>query len=503
MSATPRLVGILEGRLVGLVLLTLLLGLLTAWRTFGGGAAEGAPQDRPPNIVFIMADDLGYQHLGAYGQTQIRTPNIDQLAAEGLRFTQVYAGSAVCAPSRSVLMTGLHMGHTPVRGNSGGIPLRDEDVTVGEVLQDAGYTTGVFGKWGLGEIGTSGVPTNQGFDDFAGFLHQIHAHFYYPEYLWKNEKKWPLPGNDVGGRPAGHPEGRSFSGDAEGQRSQYAPDEVLEHALNFVRANQDRPFFLYLSSIIPHVEVAAPEEDVAAYRGQFEEAYCSDPRAGYAGTTEPRATYAAMISHLDRNVGQILALLEALGLEENTIVFFTSDNGAQNDYCTSSEYFNASGPLRGHKTTMYEGGLRVPMIVRWPEKIAAGAVSDQPWYFADVMPTLADLAGAAPPENIDGLSVAPTLLGQGEQPQHDYLYWELQRGGHLMQAVRMGDWKGVRNSREEPVELYHLGRDVGEAEDVAALHPDVVAEIERYLREGRTEPRPQVEPVRVEGRLYR
>ncbi len=449
--------------------------------------------DRPPNIVFIMADDLGYGHLGSYGQERIETPNLDRLAREGIRFTQVYAGAPVCAPSRSVLLTGLHGGRTPVRGNSGGIPLRSADVTLGEVLQPAGYATGVFGKWGLGEYGTAGMPTRQGFDEFAGYLHQIHAHFYYPAYLWKNETRWPLPGNEGGGRrPA----------DAGGERTQYAPDEILEHALNFVRANQDRPFFAYIPTVIPHVEVTAPAEDIARYADRWEEDACADPRPGYAHSSRPKATYAAMITHMDANVGRILDLLEELALVENTLVLFTSDNGAQHGYCTEAEFFDANGPLRGYKGSMYEGGLRVPTIARWPGVIEPGSVSDEVWYFADVMPTLADVAGTRAPAGLDGISVVPALRG-GELRRDDPLYWELGSESSLAQAVRLGRWKGVRTSPGQRIELYDLEADAAEEHDVSVEHPELVDRVERCFEDCRLPPRPQVEPVKVRGRAYR
>lgn len=476
--------------------------------------AVGVPalgQERPPNIVLIMADDLGYGHLGSYGQTKIETPNLDRMAAEGIRFTQAYAGSTVCAPSRSVLMSGLHAGHAPVRGNWGGMPLREADVTLAEVLRGAGYTTGMYGKWGLGEYGTTGVPNRQGFDDFAGFLHQIHAHFYYPEYLWKNDTRWPLPGNDVGGRIVGEAGGRTHAGDADGRRTQYAPDELLEHALHFVRANRDRPFFLYLPTIIPHVEVIAPPASVEPYLGRFEEEPCSDPRAGYAGTDHPKATYAAMITHLDRNVGRILDLLDELGLDDNTLVVFTSDNGAQSGYCANPEFFEATGSLRGYKRDLYEGGLRVPLVARWPGRIAPGQVSDHLTYFPDFMPTFAELAGAPVPPWTDGLSLVPTLLGETSsrtQAEHAYLYWEFAPRGEvdgpdLMQAVRVGDWKAVRARVDAPVELYHLTDDVGETTDLAARHPDRAARMAALMTTARTPARPHLEPIRVQGRSFR
>jgi len=458
----------------------------------------GAAAQRKPNIVFIMADDLGLRHLGCYGGTKIRTPNIDRLAAEGIRFTETYAGCTVCAPSRSTLMTGKHNGHAPVRGNSGGISLRDEDVTLAEVLKEAGYATGGFGKWGLGEIGTAGVPFKQGFDEFVGYYHQIHAHFYYPEYLWKNDIKWPLPGNQAGGR---------LPGDAHGMRNQYAPDEILDHALHFIRANADRPFFCYVPTVIPHVELAVPLESAKEYEGAFgEEEPFYDRRPGYQGSETPMATYAAMITHMDRNVGKVLDLLKELNLEEDTIVFFTSDNGAQGSYGRGTrrffEEFDPMNPYRSTKGSMYEGGLRVPMIARWPGRIQAGAVDDRTaWYFPDVMPTLAELAGGSAPDDIDGISMAPALLGR-KQTAHEYLYWEIDSYRGLRQALRMGNWKAVRETGGGKVELFDLDTDPGEKNDLAVSKPAVMKKIERILDTCRTEPMPQVEPKRVQGRNY-
>ncbi len=468
------------------------------------GAAGKTGGKRQPNIVFIMADDLGLRHLGCYGGKKIDTPNIDRLAAEGMRFTETYAGCTVCGPSRSVLMTGLHNGHAPVRGNSGGIPLRDEDVTVAEVLKAAGYATGGFGKWGQGEVGTSGVPEKQGFDTFAGYYHQIHAHFYYPEYLWKNSLKWPLTGNEAGGR---------YPGDGRGQRNQYAPDELLKLAKNFIRANADRPFFCYLPTIIPHVELAVPDQElVEKYRARFgaEEPFY-DPRPGYMGSPWPMATYAAMIEHMDNNVGQVMALLAELDLDENTIVIFTSDNGAQGSYGHSKsrffESFEPMKPYRGSKGSMYEGGIRVPMIARWPGKIAAGAVNDSlAWYFADILPTFAELAGAKPPAGLDGMSVVPALIGEKaaghKQKQHDFLYWEMPSQKGLRQALRMGEWKVVRETGGSALELYNLSADPGENKDVAAANPGIMKKVEKILATCRVEARPQVEPVAVQGRRY-
>jgi arylsulfatase A len=468
------------------------------------GAACAEPGDqRPPNIVFIMADDLGYAHLGCCGQTKIKTPNLDRMAAEGMRFTQVYAGCCVCAPCRSVLMTGLHMGHTPVRGNSGGIPMRDADVTVAEVLNKAGYATGGFGKWGLGDAGTEGVAHRQGFDEFFGYYDQVHAHSYYPPYLWHNDREYPLPGNS----------GRESDGLTGERRGQYSNDEIMEKAQAFIRRHKDRPFFCYVPSTIPHTELLVPDDSMREYAGRWPEPnpYVTDQKH-YSDQLQPRAAFAAMVSRLDREVGRILELLEELGLDENTVVFFTSDNGAQGSGGPDPEFFQAGGPLRDYKGSLFEGGLRVPMIVRWPGRIRAGVVSDHAWYFADVMPTLAELAGVRPPEGIDGISVVPTLLGKPGQKEHDYLYWEISgfdgktgliRPASLRQAVRMGDWKGVRNRPGTPLELYDLASDVSETTDVAKGHPEVVAKIGAIMAAAHTDPPPQREPPGRDGWAFR
>jgi arylsulfatase A-like enzyme len=338
--------------------------------------ALAVAQQRPPNIVLIMADDLGYGHVGCYGQQKIRTPNIDGLAAAGMKFTQFYAGANVCAPSRSVLMTGLHTGHTAVRNNGLNRFLYDEDVTVAEVLKKAGYATGGFGKWGLGRPDTPGVAVRQGFDTWCGQYSQTHAHFYYPYFVMEDLKKLPLPEN----------EGK--------KRGRYAQDVIHEHALNFIEANKDRPFFAYLPYIMPHVELIAPPEARKEYEGQFPKLSRPDPRKGYLGSDDALAEFAGMVTYLDKLVGEVLAKLEQLGLEENTIVLFTSDNGPQPGAWTDIfvEYFDGNGPFRGAKTNFYEGGIREPFIVRWPGKIKPGSTSDYVGYFADLMPTLAELA---------------------------------------------------------------------------------------------------------------
>jgi len=442
-------------------------------------AAEPDASSRPgqkPNIIFIMADDLGYAHLGCYGQEKIRTPELDVFAAEGMRFTQCYAGAPVCAPSRSVLMTGLHCGHTSVRGNSGGIPLLADDVTVAEVLGSAGYRTGIFGKWGLGRSGSAGVPNEQGFDRFFGYLHQVHCHFYYPYYLIDDREKFLLSEN-YGGR-----------------RRQYTHDVIVERALEFVRESKDRPFFLYVPFTIPHTELLVPEDSLREYRGKFPEPtpwVC--PRRHYADQPTPRAAFAAMVTRMDRDVGRILTLIEELGLDSKTIVFFTSDNGGQDGGGADLAFFDGNRPLRGSKGQVYEGGIRVPMVVRWPGHVARGTANDHVWAFCDVLPTLAELGGARTPSGLDGVSAAPTLLGPEvaarPQPEHRFLYWEQPRGRGLAQGVRMGDWKAVRLKADGPLELYNLMEDIGETTNVAAAHPAIVAEIEEYLKDARVAPR--------------
>jgi len=466
-------------------ILTLLIVALCAWR---GRQCEATEQ---PNIIFIMADDLGYGHLGCYGQQHIRTPHVDRLAQEGLRFTDVYAGCAVCAPCRSVLMTGKHMGHTSIRANSGGVPLLPEDVTVGEVLKAVGYAAGCFGKWGSGDALTEGAAVNQGFDEFFGYYHQIHAHFYYPEYLWHNDRKVPLPGN------------------ADGARGQYTHDEILTRGLDFIRAHRDEPFLCYMPFTIPHLELLVPEDSMRPYVGKFpEEPY--GKRAGhYAYQPTPFAAYAGMISRLDDGVGQVMSLLKELGLDDNTIVFFTSDNGTQGSMGPIVEYFDGNGPFRDVKGSMYEGGIRVPMVVRWPGHVEPGTVSHFPWYFADVLPTFAELAGAGEhvPADIDGISVVPTLIGEAAaghaQAERDYLYWELGAGRAMAQAARRGNWKAVRTAADQPIEIYDLDRDLGETTDLAAARPEIAAQMAEILKSAHTPMRPQGEPEMPAGQKYR
>jgi arylsulfatase A-like enzyme len=455
-----------QALLAGVVLPIVLLAVL-------GTTVTAAP--RKPNIVFILADDLGYGELGCYGQKKIRTPHLDRLAAEGMRFTQCYAGSNVCAPSRSTLMTGLHTGHTPIRANGGGLSLAATDVTLPKVLQQAGYATGGFGKWGLGgenSVAQPGHPNRQGFDEFFGYLHQVHAHFYYPYFLWHNETKFFLPEN----------EGK--------KRARYAHDVIHARVLDFIRRHKDRPFFCYLPYTLPHVELVVPEDSLKPYRGQWKEEPLPDPRPGYIGADEPYATFAGMVSRLDRHVGEIMKLLKELDLDEHTIVLFASDNGAQGGpWKRMTDFFEGNGALRGYKGQFYEGGIRVPLLARWPGHIKAGAVTDHVCAFWDMLPTVAEIAGAPCPANLDGLSFVPTLLGRGKQNQHEFLYWEYPTPRGPTQAVRMGDWKLVQAAQGKPFELYNLRTDPGESRDVADKQPEIVAKIKAYLATARTEMR--------------
>jgi arylsulfatase A len=450
-----------------------------------------------PNIIYIMTDDLGYGHLGCYGQKRIQTPNIDQLASEGMRFTQSYSGCSLCAPARSTLMTGTHSGHTPVRGNGGGVSLREEDVTIAEVLKKAGYTTGLFGKWGLGETGTDGIPNKQGFDEFFGYLHQLHAQFFYPDFLWENETKYMIPEN------------------AEDRCGAYSHDLIMEKAFEFVKENKSNPFFLYLPIAIPHHEFVAPELAMQQYRGKFEEHPIPHWRDGYALPDEPRATMAAMISHMDSGVGELMQLLKELKLDENTLVIFTSDNGAAHGPLPDPEFFNASGSLRGLKGSLYEGGIRVPMIARWTTHIKPGTVNNQINYFPDVLPTLAELGNASQfiPDNLDGISFLPSLLGDDSQKKHDYLYWEDASYERIppfgieeqtmMQAVRMKKWKAVKNSPDSSIELYDLSMDVGEENNLASGNPGIVDEMLLIMKREHQNAPPQMDVTAAEAqKLY-
>lgn len=470
------------------------LVLVAAAETSAAVPAEGAP-----NIVLILADDLGTGHLGFNGQTLIRTPHLDRMRAEGMSFTRAYAGCTVCAPSRSTLLTGRHMGHTSVRGNAGGTPLLDEDVTLAEVLRAAGYATGGFGKWGLGDAGTTGMPTRQGFDTFFGYYHQVHAHSFYPAYLWRDGERYHLPGNS--GREDG------LTGDGRGQ---YAHDEIHTKALDFIQAHRDRRFFCYVPYTLPHLELLVPDDSLAEYAGVFPEPHPYVTRdRHFQDQPRPRAALAAMVTRLDRGVGQILELLLRLGLDGRTLVLFASDNGAPAGDLPGPDFFRGNRHLRGAKGSLHEGGLRVPLLARWPGRIAANSTCDLPCYFPDIMPTLAEIAGATPalPSGLDGISLVPALLGERAagrpQGRHEFMYWEWGDGPRRQKAVRMGRWKAWQPAPARPLQLFDLEADESETTDLAAAEPAVVARIGEYLARCRTEPVARPEPAGEGKRRFR
>ena len=463
-------------------------------------AACAAPAKRPPNIIYILADDLGYGELGSYGQDKIRTPRLDTLAAEGMRFTRHYSGSAVCAPSRCTLLTGLHQGHASIRGNDevrsrgdvwhdpeleGQRPIPDDDVTVAELLKDAGYATAVIGKWGLGWMGSSGDPLQQGFDLFYGYNCQRIAHSYYPVFLWHNHEKVYLD-NDFTypheklGKDLDPNDPASY---APYSSRDYSMDRMTEMALSFVRENADQPFFLYLPYPVPHVALQVPEDSLAEYDGAFEETPYTGGK-GYVPHRTPRAAYAAMITRMDRDIGRLLDLLDELEIADDTLVIFTSDNGPTYAGGVDHEFFDSTGGLRGLKGTLFEGGLRVPMIARWPERIAAGTSSDHVSAFWDVLPTLTSVAGAQTPDGLDGISFLPTLLGDGTgQEQHDSLYWEHAR---RWQAAIAGPWKAVRRKPGDPTLLFNLDADPTESNNLAGENPELVRHFEKLFAVSRT-----------------
>ncbi len=454
---------------------------------FGESLVRAGEPTQGPNIILIVADDLGYGELGCYGQRRIGTPNIDRIADRGIRFTQFYAGQTVCAPSRCSLMTGLHQGHAWIRDNGnppergkprpadlhfpGQHPIPDEALTVAELLKSKGYATGAMGKWGLGPIGSSGDPNRQGFDLFYGYNCQVHAHNHYPRFLWRNDQMEMLPGND-----------RTMYGQT------YSQDRFTEEAIEFVRANRAGPFFLYLPLVIPHLAIQVPDDSLAEFRGDIEEeAY---EHRGYLPYPEPRAGYAAMISHMDRDIGKLLDLLDELGISDQTLVMFTSDNGPTYDRLggSDSDYFQSSGPLRGRKGSLLEGGIRVPLVACWPGRIRPGQTTDHIAAFWDFLPTICEVAAVDPPPAIDGISMLPTLTGSGEPRPHEFLYWEFPGYGG-QQAVRWGDWKAVRQQLHKhpdaPFELYHLPTDINESSNVADQNPDVIQTIEEFCRQSR------------------
>ncbi len=418
-----------------------------------------------PNIVFIMADDLGYGDLGVYGQQLIATPNIDKLASEGMLFTQFYAGSTVCAPSRSALLTGFHTGHTRVRGNAR-VPLEAEDTTFAELLQQAGYVTGLVGKWGLGEPGSSGIPNKKGFDYFYGYLNQLRAHNYYPDYVWENETVDSLD-NVMEYIQETYAKG---VGGIATKKSTYIQDRFLEKTLQFLESNKDSSFLLYLPFTLPHANNES---------GHFGQSGMDIPDYGiYANEDWPdhQKGHAAMISRLDKDVGIIMDKIGKLGLSEKTLVIFTSDNGPHDEGGADHTFFDSNGPLRGLKRDLYEGGVRVPMIAAWPGKIAKGSKSDFVGAFWDVLPTFIQLANIDAEPSTDGISFLPALLGQSQEP-HAYLYWEFYEGGGK-QAVRMDNWKcivlNVNKPEQREVLLFNLAEDLGEERNIADQFPEVV-----------------------------
>jgi arylsulfatase A len=432
-----------------------------------------------PNILLIQADDLGYGDLSAYGQSRFQTPALDRLAREGIRFTQYYSGSTVCAPSRAALMTGLHTGHAWIRGN-GEIPLRTEDVTIAELLQKSGYRTAVIGKWGLGTPGTTGEPVKKGFEHSFGFLDHRHAHRQYTDHLWRNGQKVETDLN-----------------------RDYVNDLFTKEATEFISRDDKRPFFIYMNYTVPHAELRVPEDSLTPFRERLipEKPFANekadaqptgaqfDARSlGYRSQPTPHAAFAAMITRMDRDIGSLVELLKTRGIDRQTLVMFVSDNGPHQEGGGDPTFFKSSGGLRGIKRDLYEGGIRVPMIARWTGTIPAGRVSDHAWAHWDMLPTVTDLAGvkSITPDGLDGRSMAGALRGEAKAATHDFMYWEFHERG-FQQAVRMGNWKAVRLKKDAPLELYDLATDRAEERDVAAANPEVVAKITKFLETARTE----------------
>ncbi|KXX69153.1 arylsulfatase [Flammeovirga sp. SJP92] len=447
---------------------------------------------KQPNIIYILADDAGWGDFSCYGQEKFSTPNIDALAESGIRFTDHYAGSSVCAPSRSALLTGQHTGHTPIRGNKevlpeGQVPIPGDTYSLPKMLKNEGYVTGMFGKWGLGYPQSEGAPNAQGFDEFYGYNCQRLAHTYYPLYLRHNGTKVPLSAN------------------ADGHMT-YTHDMIHEQALSFIDQNKEKPFFLYLPYTIPHAEMVVPQDSIFQ---KFKEKYPQgkpfvskanhDPslshedrfyKGVYGDQEYPRAAFATMMHYLDNAVGDVMQKVKEHGLEENTIIIFSSDNGPHKEGGADPYYFNSFGPFKGVKRDLYEGGIRVPMIVSWPKTIAEKTVSDHPSAFWDVLPTVADIVGVeiTADKKIDGISFLPTLLGETKnQKEHDYLYWEFhEKGGR--RAVRMGDWKAVQYNlkKKKKIEIYDLSKDPSESNNLAKQHPELVKKAQKIFDEART-----------------
>ncbi len=487
---------------LGTLIVILTVGACASPRPGRDRVRPGPPSTRLPNVIVILADDLGYGDVGAFGQTRIKTPRLDRMAAEGLRLTQFYAGSPVCAPSRATLLTGRHTGHAIVRDNlelggfadneeRGQMPLPPDTPTLARALKTAGYRTALIGKWGLGGPGSTGVPTRQGFDAFFGYLDQKQAHNHYPSHLWRNETWTPLRNGDFSPhqRLTGDPRDPASYTAFKGQ--DYALDVMTADAVRFLEQQGDAPFFLYFAPTVPHLALQVPDAALTPYAGAFEETPYTGDR-GYLPHPTPRAAYAAMITYMDAQIGRLLDTLQARGLDDNTLVIFTSDNGATfRTGGADTDFFQSVGPLRGRKGEVYEGGIRVPFIARWPDHVPAGRSSDHVAAIWDVWTTLAEISGGAvrPPAETDGVSFAPTLLGRAGQRTHEArdaaLYWEYHAAGGS-QAVRLGPWKGVRtkvrNRPDAPIELYDLRVDVSETNNLAAQHPDIVAQIAAVMR---------------------
>jgi len=441
-------------------------------------AVRGESKKRSsPNIVLILTDDLGWGELGCFGQDKIKTPNIDRLAREGMKFTQFYCGQAVCAPSRCVLLTGKHTGHAFIRNNKavkpeGQWPIPKASWTIAKMLKSKGYATAAIGKWGLGPVGSSGDPAKQGFDLFFGYNCQRQAHNYYPRYLYRNEKKVPLEGND-----------RGLTG------KQYAADLMIEEALQFIDENKDQPFFLYYPTPVPHLALQVPDDSLNEYKGKWDDPPYDGKKGGYLPHPHPRTAYAAMITRMDRDVGRIMDSLKQYDLDENTLVLFTSDNGPTFLVGPDTDFFDSNGPFRGKKGALYEGGIRVPTIARWPGRIEAGTTTDHIGAFWDIMPTIAEVTDTESSDDCDGVNFAPTLLGRPGQKEHDYLYWEFPAYGG-QQAIRLGDWKAIRTGLKKKnanhsFQLYNLKTDIGEQNDVAAQHPELIERIKKIAQKAR------------------
>ena len=446
-----------------------------------------------PNVIYILADDLGYNELSCNGQTNFSTPNIDALAKDGISFTQHYSGSPVSAPSRCVLLTGKHTGHSAIRDNKeigtwadykGQEPLPENTFTIGSLMKNAGYKTACIGKWGLGFTDNSGSPSRQGFDYFYGLLCQKQSHNYYPSYLWRNDVKIPLDNPDFSPH-------QQLKGDANDPESYisfrgkvYSQDKLQEEALKYIDDNKDSTFFLYLTYTLPHLALQIPEEDIAKLKNKYNDVPYTGNK-GYLPCQFPRATYAAMIIRLDKYVGEVMAELKKLGLDENTIVIFSSDNGATFDVGgADTKYFGSNNPFRGYKTDVYDGGIHVPFIVKWKGKIEPNSKSNLISGFQDILPTFAAITDTKTPKDIDGISILPTLLNKNKQVTHEYLYWEFHANGGS-QAVRMGKWKAVRlkvtDNPDAKIELYDVEKDVKETKDVAAEHPDIIAKVKEIM----------------------